>query len=72
MTTHDALAERARQGWIGSEAADELADTLDLVAELEELGALSPAQAQDIIEGLAQEQAEIWLDEHALPRTGTC
>lgn len=71
-TTRQALDQRARQGWLGSEAVDELAETLDLIDDLEELGAISPAFAKRIIVGLAEEQAALWADDHALPPGGLC
>lgn len=66
------LTERARQGWIGSEVVDELADTLDLIAELEQLGAISQPYATRLIRDLAEEQAALWADDHALPSLGVC
>jgi hypothetical protein len=64
--TRDLLAERVAQGWIESEAAAELDDTIELLTELVELGAVSEAFADDLVVAMAQEQAELWLEKHAL------
>jgi hypothetical protein len=49
-----------RQGYV--EEADELADTLELVAELESLGAISAECAAKVIRMVAEQQAELWHD----------
>jgi hypothetical protein len=53
---------RVRQGFIRADEAPELIERLELIASLQELGAVSPRFAEWLIDHIAQEQAELWLD----------
>lgn len=61
-SVHAHLARRVAQGFIRPEEAAQLGERLSAIADLAELGAISPHFAETLIRMIAEEQAALWLD----------
>jgi hypothetical protein len=61
-STRASLQRLVNLGWLTSEGADEVAALIDTVEDLVAAGALSRAQADGIIQRMAEDKVDEWIE----------